>query len=33
MGIQFDETRHYVERVQELKAIYADAYRSELGLS
>jgi soluble lytic murein transglycosylase len=33
VGIQFDETRHYVERVQELKAIYADAYRSELGLS
>ena len=32
-GIQFAETRHYVERVQELKAIYADAYRSELGLS
>jgi soluble lytic murein transglycosylase len=31
-GIQFDETRHYVERVQELKAIYARAYRSELGL-
>ena len=32
-GIQFAETRHYVERVQELKKIYADAYRSELGLS
>jgi soluble lytic murein transglycosylase len=32
VGIQFDETRHYVERVQELKAIYARAYRSELGL-
>jgi len=31
-GIQFAETRHYVERVQELKAIYADAYASELGL-
>jgi soluble lytic murein transglycosylase len=32
VGIQFDETRHYVERVEELKAIYARAYRSELGL-
>ena len=30
--IQFAETRHYVERVQELKAIYAEAYASELGL-
>ena len=33
VGIQFEETRHYVERVQELKEIYARAYRSELGLS
>jgi peptidoglycan lytic transglycosylase len=32
-GIQFAETRRYVERVQKLKQIYADAYRSELGLS
>jgi soluble lytic murein transglycosylase len=32
-GIRFDETRHYVARVQELKEIYARAYRSELGLS
>jgi soluble lytic murein transglycosylase len=32
VGIQFDETRHYVERVQELKAIYARAYADELGL-
>jgi len=32
LGIQFAETRHYVERVQELKAIYAEAYASELGL-
>jgi soluble lytic murein transglycosylase len=32
-GIQFPETRHYVQRVQELKAIYARAYREELGLS
>jgi soluble lytic murein transglycosylase len=33
VGIQFDETRHYVERVQELKKIYARAYPSELKLS
>jgi len=33
VGIQFDETRHYVERVQRLKAIYARAYSSELGLT
>ena len=32
LEIQFPETRHYVERVQELKRIYADAYPSELGL-
>jgi soluble lytic murein transglycosylase len=32
VGIQFAETRHYVERVQELKAIYARAYPDELGL-
>lgn len=32
VGIQFDETRHYVERVQRLKQIYADAYADELGL-
>lgn len=32
VGIQFAETRHYVERVQELKRIYAEAYASELGL-
>jgi soluble lytic murein transglycosylase len=32
VGIQFDETRHYVRRVQKLKQIYARAYRSELGL-
>jgi soluble lytic murein transglycosylase len=30
--IEFAETRHYVERVQELKAIYARAYAAELGL-
>jgi len=33
VGIQFDETRHYVERVQALKEVYARAYPSELGLS
>lgn len=33
VGIQFEETRSYVERVRELKEIYARAYRSELGLS
>ena len=33
VGIQFDETRHYVDRVQRLKAIYARAYAFELGLS
>jgi soluble lytic murein transglycosylase len=32
-GIEFAETRHYVERVQELKAIYARVYPTELGLS
>jgi soluble lytic murein transglycosylase len=31
-GIQFAETRHYVQRVQELKQTYADAYAEELGL-
>ena len=31
-GIEFPETRHYVQRVLKLKAIYARAYRSELGL-
>jgi soluble lytic murein transglycosylase len=32
VGIQFAETRHFVDRVRELKEIYARAYRSELGL-
>jgi soluble lytic murein transglycosylase len=31
-GIQFAETRHYVDRVQELKRVYAHAYAGELGL-
>jgi soluble lytic murein transglycosylase len=30
-GIAFAETRAYVDRVQELKGIYRDAYASELG--
>jgi soluble lytic murein transglycosylase len=33
VGIQFAETRHYVDRVEELKRTYAHAYASELGLS
>ena len=33
VGIQFAETRHYVDRVQELKAIYARSYSAELGLA
>jgi soluble lytic murein transglycosylase len=32
-GIRFPETRRYVERVQELKEIYARVYGDELGLS
>ncbi len=31
-GIAFAETRHYVNRVEELKRIYRDAYADELGL-
>jgi len=31
-GIRFGETRHYVERVQRLKEVYAGAYAAELGL-
>jgi soluble lytic murein transglycosylase len=30
-GIQFSETRAYVDRVEDLKQIYRDAYGSELG--
>ena len=33
VGIQFPETRAYVERVQKLKGVYARAYAAELGLS
>ena len=32
VGIQFAETRYYVERVEELKGVYAQAYAHELGL-
>ena len=30
-GVIYPETRHYVDRVVELRAIYRDAYASELG--
>ncbi len=30
-GIVFAETRHYVERVEDLKQVYRHAYASELG--
>ena len=30
-GIAFAETRHYVDRVQELRGVYRRAYASELG--
>ncbi len=33
VGIQFDETRHYVDGVQRLKRVYARAYAAELGLT
>jgi hypothetical protein len=31
-GIAFPETRDYVERVERLRGVYADAYARELGL-
>ena len=31
LGVQFPETRRYVDRVEELKKIYRKAYASELG--
>jgi soluble lytic murein transglycosylase len=31
--IPFAETRHYVDRVVELKEIYAEAYAAELGIA
>ena len=33
VGIQFPETQHYVERIAELKRMYARSYAEELGLS
>jgi soluble lytic murein transglycosylase len=32
LGIPFSETREYVSEVERLRAVYADAYPSELGL-
>ena len=32
-GIQFSETRAYVDRVERLKDIYRRSYKAELGLS
>jgi soluble lytic murein transglycosylase len=32
LGIPFPQTRAYVEKVERLSRVYADAYRSELGL-
>jgi len=32
-GIQFSETRAYIDKVERLKGIYRRAYRTELGLS
>jgi soluble lytic murein transglycosylase len=32
LGIPFPETREYVEEVERLRGVYADAYRSELRL-
>jgi soluble lytic murein transglycosylase len=31
-GIQFPETRQYVDEVLEARGVYADAYADELGL-
>jgi soluble lytic murein transglycosylase len=31
-GVEFPETRAYVERVEEVRRVYADAYPTELGL-
>ena len=33
VGVQFPETRAYVDKVERLKGIYRRAYKSELGLS
>jgi soluble lytic murein transglycosylase len=32
VGIQFPETRSYVDKVEQVKVIYAEAYAKELGL-
>ncbi len=32
IGIQFPETRSYVDKVEHVKKVYADAYAKELGL-
>jgi soluble lytic murein transglycosylase len=32
LGIPFAETREYVDEIERLRLVYADAYRSELGL-
>jgi soluble lytic murein transglycosylase len=32
-GVQFPETRAYIDKVERLKSIYRRAYRSELGIS
>ena len=32
-GVQFPETRAYIEKIEHLKGIYRRAYKSELGLS
>ena len=32
LGIPFPATREYVEEIERLRTVYADAYRSELGL-
>ena len=32
VGIQFPETRSYVDKVEQVKTIYAETYAKELGL-
>jgi soluble lytic murein transglycosylase len=32
LGIPFPETREYIDEIERLRRVYADAYRSELGL-
>ena len=32
LGIPFPETRQYIDEIEHLRRVYADAYRSELGL-